>query len=1703
MKQIRKRFLGGILMVLCALCFLMAACGSGKKVKFEFETNGGDPIAAVSVEKGTTYQLPTPTRGEAFEFEGWYDNAGFTGDPIVEIVAEEPKTFYAKWEQLYEIKLNADGGTLSTNKVYAKEGANIYAAVKDLIPTKDGWQFGAWVLNGSELSRGAVMTKSNIELTARYKVGYIVEIYEQNLQQTGYDHDEANDYIGYEYITQTAFTPVVERTGFVLSTEPHSDAIVSRVLSGTMSENRFRLYFDREMQNVVFFPNYPDGQSGDPFQTRALTGTEIEFPDAQFTAEGYFLYGWELSSGESRTVYESHYIDSILVNGEEGVTPAKVTIEGESVFTAIWSKGYTDMLQSEDIIYLFHEDDTVCYLERSGKYFKGTYDPDRKTVRFNERNGDILMQGRIKDDGTFIYQQEDRDGLSASYYEVGKEINDNIRIIFDAYDGLEYYNGNLSSGRYTIDEDNNYHVEFTEGELQGETRIFRLLRGTVNGSSKTVFQFRNEAEYAMPVLQRAVVAPQEKSNVITYYINDVMSIDLDGYGNAAMNTGSSTQNYYYTYDGTTLTLLNSSGSVYGVCRLITITNANTSKDVPCYILYNEAMAVTYTAADGSTLVLDGMCEATYVPKTGESFTAYYTAASSVFGGTIITLMRNGQTQKFIVNTQTTGEGEEAVTTYTFEKKPEEYAEYYYANEEGSYYAPFIVLNETETGRASVYGYTAQREYLKVAEGDVEYNKDTLTYSLEIDSEIEFPDVLKTPIDLENIKVIVFGVGTFTSSSRSLPVTYWYSMTKTGAETPEKYDKTYTGDYDANGDGNTVTVQLTLVGGFAILKMEGQDWKVGAYSTSEDGVTTVNIGLTANTSRFYIELNEESESFLFLTGLLGSARERNADGTTNSSVTFEFDGKGHGTLVTAGEGDAEDTRVEGTITVVEDVEDVEGTVYQFTPTDGAQEGFRFIMLTSQNYAYFTRETKGYAGEYTEQGGSSTLVLDGFGFRAKYTVSGSNMIEGIYTVREEDEGSIICVATDEGNYYFDMQADQKFVVRGSEYGSYLFVDNYAYDGYLLRLDGHNHATLTSSEEGAEPITGTYTKDGTIFTITFTMTSASVPVEYVGQIGYLRTSSADYNAFLVEYTDAKNVYVDEENDWTVLKLDGYGNAVRYGMYGSRESGTYILITESLLYYANTAGTDACIYEYDPEKGIVTMKEYEAKGYYTENLDALLFSEYGFMVFNGQTRYYYDVNEDDEVTIYRRAFGEAGANKYGFLTIPVGALTDERTFTDVGEDFGSETYYSANGYYIRFTRAQTDTLADGTYKYPMQLTANDETRYPLTDLSFAPTGSRTFAVTAQVNINGRNYQGTVHRVATGDEDGAETEMYFLYNNFRFDLEVHYQGAGKATYEITQMRRIVTYQSNMYLDIYLMALLQLGMRFPDTVGTISFVTEFKEDGTPGTSEEGMDYITSDFGASSILSEFKLDKAKYTVDQSNVYTVVLPKKETADGEEPDPYEYRANIVLQPNQMYALLGYRIVGYTILGYTRVETLETDGEDDTHYTVTAERILATEMSGVSVGSFYSLTLETGPDEEKQEITYEDSIVFPEKLYVIARTYTEGEERKIQSSTYYEIVFTEEGDGSVEDGNAVKRYTAVAVRELTATVYYTQLDAYAEILEDEGEGGTIVHFFYGSDYYVTQCTYDSASTTYTVTTTSNRQFEIKVTDGSVTITEITEPAD
>ena len=1662
--------------VLCAV----SACGKDI-VKLSFETNGGSSIETVEVKKGESYELPVPTR-TGFEFDGWFTDANFSGSAVTSVVAENDATYYAKWTQLYTVTLDLDGGSLSATSLYLKAGANLYNAVKELAPSKANHQFAGWFKGEDALTESAVMPSENVTLKAKYKVAYTVELYLQDKDDETKYVKADSDVTAYDW-AGTQVSPEIDVTGFERNVG-HEGEVASKTLSENASENVFKLYFDRKTLFVFF----DAGEEFDDVSFEVKYGEEITVP-VNFESEGRLLVGWTADGGE--TIYKTNIIYSLLRNsiqdGSVDTEPESFIPDDDMAFEAVWSVGLVDMFEGEDYIFLDPDDAEVVYLYRGGEYFIGELNAKNNEFRIRNSKDDIVITGKVNENGTFVFQDNGNSGMTYDLFVSGVGVNSDVFLQIDRFDGISYVEKDEKGiitverkGYYTVDENGIYTTHFDDG---GDN--FNFIVGTA-GTSKA-FQIRNEDEYALGRDNGGLVRFAINDGKLVYY-TEVYQMLLDGFGTAVMNMGSSTSAYRYTYDTETqlITLRTSMGIVAGVLQI------RNDSSVPGYMLYDESTNKTFESETSqATLMLDGLYSATYFDGTTTLKGVYQVVGTSVLGGSIIRFYSEEgavgsepATFTFIIRSVTvetgdTGENGKPITEtkYYFEKKHNSYGEYYYRDSDPEvlyWYSPLLAVNDGAEGKATLYGRTKQSEYVKISEGTIVFDENTKTYMYTADKYFDVEEELVTePYDLQTVVSFVFNTAVLQTSKGNVGVTYWYSVTTKGIDgsdntTTELPTATYT-----SGDAS-----IFLVGGFIVYN--STDGSFTAVYTVSGNILTVS----TFQGTMYLELDEENNTFIVLQHAPYTAKEIIQGNKYTSNQTLAFDGKG-GAVYTVKEGENE-TVYEGTVEKSSEFTSVNNSeIWVFTSNDSTLT-FKFIRLYASNNNLFSRYNETFSGDYRAEDGSR-LKLDGFSYMAEYFNSDDGTtVKSSYFVVDNEE-NVVCMIIDNAYRYFDIKDNKQFTARGAEYGTYILMDNQNATGVYVKLDGYGKLsvfTISDEEEQYIDENGTYTSDGYEFTLTYKNGSENTTL--VGKRGVIQISSSYYNVFVVSHKEVARIYVNE-TDFSVLVLDENGGAVRYNKMGEREVGEYIIITNNMLYYASTQVEDACIYIYDNEKGVATPFNFPERGYYTSDLGASLqFTKYGFAVFNGTTRYYYNV-ENDEVVIYRRAnAGETGVvtNEYGFVEEQFGTFAETVEYNDV-------TYIRNNGFAVLFGREEA---TKEKYPVPLEKEGEEDYKKPLEDLTFTPNGLTSFNVSGKVKIDGKEFDCTVTR----EENGT---MYVTVQYFRFYISVTFNG-DRNTYKVTAMEHRRTLPSCTYLNMYYLYAMLFGQSLANSWGEIAIITDYDETGVAAENS----YIKGTFGENALMYDLdgkilSFNTADYTYDEeTKIYTVNF---EGADG-----YDYH---------LYFAIGSTYVGYgyNVYAMTREETVES--EDG--YKVVFERVIASDAN-LAQGAFYSIKLfkKDGDGGDYVEVESATNIYAPSlsKVYYVLREKTE--DGKITSTTYYTIEITEKTDAGVGSDEEEKNPYILSLIDTVTVSCETVETIYSEdgksFVDFSSTNGILLMSLTVKDektekettylYLVTECKYDESNGVYTVVTSAQKTFKVKFSgeEGSKTaeITEVVE---
>ncbi len=162
-----------------------------KEFTITFDSDGGSAVAEQIVKEGSTVTKPSNPTKSGYEFKGWFIN---DSEYVFESLVSNNITLKAKWEKIstsssgskstsntssnknnnsntssstnttqYTVTFDSNGGS----SVSAKKVNSGSKVSKPSDPTKSGYKFAGWILNGSSYNFNSKVT-SNITLVAKW-----------------------------------------------------------------------------------------------------------------------------------------------------------------------------------------------------------------------------------------------------------------------------------------------------------------------------------------------------------------------------------------------------------------------------------------------------------------------------------------------------------------------------------------------------------------------------------------------------------------------------------------------------------------------------------------------------------------------------------------------------------------------------------------------------------------------------------------------------------------------------------------------------------------------------------------------------------------------------------------------------------------------------------------------------------------------------------------------------------------------------------------------------------------------------------------------------------------------------------------------------------------------------------------------------------------------------------------------------------------------------------------------------------------------------------------------------------------------------------------------------------------------------------------------------------------------------------------------
>lgn len=1241
MKHFRKILTAAAVCAFMLVCAALTGCGSGVTLSFD----GGEApftFPSVEAEKGAEVVLPEPAVWEGHAFDGWFTDPSLEGEGLRGTISapERNTKYYAKWETGYALNLNADGGTLaSPATLYLKSGADVYEAVKDLVPERSGLTFAGWYSGSQEVLAGLKMPAGSITLTARYKVGYTVEFYMQGLEG-GYEKDDALT-VRREGLVGETVSAEERRNGFTLTEQPQSRPRI--LLTERAAENVIRLYFDRNRYSVRFEADL-SGAGGGMETLTVPYGTQFSLPECTFSLRGYRFAGWSETRG-----------GAALQSG--------FTVERDVVLHALWVRGNYDRFGGNDLIFLM--EDGVAILERGEMAFEGTYTEGEAGADFLfEREGSEPLRGRAFG-GSFTYLLEEVAGTyvslalnySADPSKTEEElIDERVTLTVDPYLGAVYkdetgeYEGELDYDPEMTD----YVFTVTSGALAGESlhlkfgvtgdgagrKVFTLCGGELAAQGYTEIIVSGDGSYTTGYLAyldgygvMALAAPSGDVCYGSYYLTGEFSNETqetlifravgyleDDYG-FVFPAGSATLEFY-------------------VVRALTPSGEN---DFFVEKLYGVEGA--YRSEDG-TLELDGFGvfpgSAVLTLGNGKLTGGYDYVDSEVFGSfvTFTAYEENGaplespRVMRFLL----TGNTFSALSNVQGNFR-EMWLMYYDDEKDSPAFAEpniLMLLYEGEDG-----GGTKTELYERGTDGFTLVASGKTVSRVQPGGRVTFYDFAceegRGRFDgLEEMRFLV----NYTTPDNGLHYyNVFYLLSYNG-------EAEYTELAQSDGEGRILLNNVNYGMGSVYIDSDGNVWEghLEIERTQFFGFFAGNfywLDYDAGTDRLMtFEIEEENGEYVSFKA--NGRRETPVYGTDEAGeirvdlVDFVLDGEGGGVFLELDDYGAVDRMVFGTCRLTGKTrfdEDVytffsEGEVDLFTFVFGKQSYFDGSTLYELDCYY--RYNEAFDGVF--EGEDMTLEADGYHTALYAPKTGAQRL-GEYGLYLEDGASIVLFREGGEELPFEISGDSA-VPLDDAYGSFDLY--YRSVSYTLFFNGRGTVEIHNSR-GETVETGIYralpSEEGEYF--------MSVDLEGDGRVESLRVSLTVYTIFDMTFREC--VVYDEaaagvlaDADWNVLVLDGYGGAEFYGADGSAgKMGTLDVVDgERHFAIANFSDMTYLQFTYSVENGtfdLLDYSEFEGMLYFSQELFAVEFGTDGAATVYGYSGPYFAEGN----TVYMYAMG------------------------------------------------------------------------------------------------------------------------------------------------------------------------------------------------------------------------------------------------------------------------------------------------------------------------------------------------------------------------------------------------------------------------------------------------------------------------------------
>lgn len=314
-------------------------------------TNNAENKASYTIED-SNFKLANPTF-KKYEFEGWFENPDFTGNPVTSIRTSrlEDIILYAKWNiEMYTVTYHLNGGKNATGNPFSFTGES--ETLDIVAATRFGYDFDGWYKNenfsGSEVTNIPSDSEGNLVLWAKW----IPTNYSITYTLVGGTNAEGNpttyNIENSELILSRPQKDYYDFDGWYFDEDYSVSAIIEEV-SGTDKVEFRNAYDDDEIGDVALYAKWVPSEYSITYNSNGGTN-DVENPES-FNIESstitlknasrfaYAFKGWYTTStftGDAVTSIPSGSHDDIVLYAkwEEIKTGAKITVAAP-VYTEI------------------------------------------------------------------------------------------------------------------------------------------------------------------------------------------------------------------------------------------------------------------------------------------------------------------------------------------------------------------------------------------------------------------------------------------------------------------------------------------------------------------------------------------------------------------------------------------------------------------------------------------------------------------------------------------------------------------------------------------------------------------------------------------------------------------------------------------------------------------------------------------------------------------------------------------------------------------------------------------------------------------------------------------------------------------------------------------------------------------------------------------------------------------------------------------------------------------------------------------------------------------------------------------------------------------------------------------------------------------------------------------------------------------------